>query len=426
MKYLSTRRKTEPQTFTECLLQGLALDGGLFVPERFPHYDLSNGNLNGVSPDASLATFAARVLQPFVDGSSLETTLTKICEAAFNFETPLKFLKKSDGTAVLELFHGPTAAFKDVAARFLATCIAEIGNPATVLVATSGDTGGAVAAAFNGKPGVQTVILYPKGKISARQEKQLTCWGTSVKAFALKGTFDDCQRVVKDALSDKGLNLKLHFISANSISIGRLLPQTAYHAHASLQYQKHFGKKPTLIIPTGNLGNATAAMWAKRAGFPIGKIILATNANPTIFDYFTNGKFEPGQTVSTLANAMDVSNPSNFERMIALYPNIQFLKDDVNAISISDHEISDLIKRGEKDYGEIFCPHTATALVAKEKLQIENALIIATAHPAKFESIVEPLIGKSVAVPPALAAVLGRPSVSIDIEPNLDALRTQL
>ncbi len=426
MKYISTKGKTKPHSFTECLIRGVAPDGGLFVPEKMPTYDLSSGTIEGLGPDADLAAFASLLLKPFVDESELAPHLEDICRDAFNFPTPLQYVKRSDGLAILELFHGPTAAFKDIGARFLAQCMSRLGKPATIIVATSGDTGGAVGAAFAEHPNMKVVILYPKGKISARQEKQLTTWGPNVRAFSVNGSFDDCQRIVKSALADATLTAKHRFVSANSISIGRLLPQMAYHAKASLDYQRHFKRRPTVIVPTGNLGNAVACLWAKRAGFPIEKVVLATNANRTIPDYFNSGNYSPGNTIATLANAMDVSAPNNFERLMALYPDIQFLKGDVTAFSVSDSEISDAIKRGGEAYDQVFCPHTATAVVAKEALQIEHALIVATAHPAKFESIVENLIGKTVAVPKALAEVLLRPSVSVSIDANLDALRGSL
>jgi threonine synthase len=426
MKFVSTKGNRSSLTFTECLLKGLAEDGGLFVPEKMPRFDLSSGTLPGLKPDAPLSDFAGKLLEPFVAGSELENHLSDICADAFNFPTPLQVLKKASNTAILELFHGPTAAFKDVGARFLAQCMVRMNRPATIIVATSGDTGGAVAAAFAPHPSLKVVILYPKGKISLRQEKQLTTWGPTVRAFSVRGSFDDCQRVVKAALASSQLQKENQFVSANSISIGRLLPQMSYHAKSSLEYVRHFSKKPTVIVPTGNLGNAVAAMWAKRAGFPIDKIVLATNENRTIPSFFDSGKYAPGTTISTLANAMDVSAPNNFERMLALYPDLHFLKDDVRAVSVSDQEISRAIEYGERDYGHVFCPHTATAIVAKEKLQVEHALIVATAHPAKFESIVEPLIGRSVEIPPALAAVLNRPSVSVEIAPELDALAKEL
>ncbi len=404
----------------------MAQDGGLFVPEKFPNFDLTC--FKGEEP---FDVFAARLLEPFVEGSKLESQISDITSQALNFKVPLKFLKSESGSAVLELFHGPTAAFKDVGARFLAQCQYQLGTEATIIVATSGDTGGAVASAFSEVEGQKVVILYPRGKISARQEKQLTNHGPRVKAFSVNGSFDDCQSVVKAALANEAFTSRHRLMSANSISIGRLLPQMAYHAKASLTYFEKTSKRPTVIVPTGNLGNAVAALWAKRSGFPIEHVIFATNANRTLADYFETGRFEPRQTLSTLANAMDVSNPSNFERLLDLYGiqaktaqdhGYSFLKKDVTALSVTDSEIKAAIRRGLQDDGEIWCPHTATAVVAREKLQVSHAIICATAHPAKFETIVEPLIGQPIEIPEALGRTLKGTSVSIDLEPQIENL----
>lgn len=436
MNFISTRNNSKPVDFTEALSRGLADDGGLFVPENFPHFkmdDFSREHL--ASGPVSFSEFATKVLFPFVAESKLETALHDICHDAFNFAIPLSFLKDDPKTAVLELFHGPTSAFKDVGARFLAQCQVRLESKGTVIVATSGDTGGAVASAFANQPGFQVVILYPKGKISGRQEKQLTSWGPSVRAYAVLGTFDDCQKLVKQALRDPALAKRHRFISANSISIGRLLPQMCYHAKASVDYLTQTGHRPTLIVPTGNLGNAVAALWAKRSGFPIDRVILATNSNRTLVDFFESGNYEPGATIATLANAMDVSAPSNFERLEHLYaptesgplhPSLHFLKQDVTAVSVTDTEIADAIKRGYSDSGHIWCPHTATAVVAKERQQVEHAIICATAHPAKFETIVEPLIGRTVPVPPNLAATLDGTSVSFELDANFDVFSAAL
>ncbi|CAN5704070.1 threonine synthase [soil metagenome] len=418
MKFISTRENSKKFDAPECLLQGLASDGGLFVPENFPVVNLSD-----YKSTMSMSEFGQKVLAPFFAETSLASKLEKICDQAFNFQVPLEKIAKSKGLSVLELFHGPTAAFKDVGARFLANALIELGTKATVIVATSGDTGGAVASAFANQPGFDVIILYPRGKISQRQEKQLTSWGPSVRAFSVNGTFDDCQRIVKAALADSKLSNDHSFISANSISIGRLLPQMVYHARASLQYKSSTEKNATLIVPTGNLGDAVAALWAKRSGFPIDKVILATNSNRTLIDFFETGMYETRPTIATLANAMDVSAPSNFERLVHLYPDFEALKKDVQAFSISDSEISKAIAHGLEDYGQIWCPHTATAVVAREKSQIENAILVATAHPAKFETIVEPLIQKSVPVPTKLAETLRGSSVSFDLESDFDSFK---
>jgi len=415
VKYTSTRDPSLSFSFSEALAQGLAPEGGLFIPEEFPSLDLSE-----FSVEQSYAEFAAKLLKPFLQGDLLQALLPEICQAAFNFPIPLRYRK--DDSAVLELFHGPTAAFKDVGARFLAECLMRTPSShlvRTVLVATSGDTGGAVAGAFFGKPGIEVYVLFPKGKISLRQEKQIACWGGNVRAFAVQGSFDDCQKIVKEALGDSLWRRKKEFLSANSISVGRLLPQMVYYAKSSLEYRKARGVVPGVIVPTGNLGNAVAALWAKRLGFPLGTVILATNANRSIGDYFASGVWEPRPTVTTLANAMDVGNPSNMERLRVLYPRLEDLKKDVATASVSDAEISEEIQRSFRENREIYCPHTATSLVAQRKMgEGGHWILVSTAHPAKFETIVEPLIGQSVPVPPALAALLQRPSVYEEIPPH--------
>lgn len=419
MKYISTRHQSDSLKFEEALGQGLAPDGGLYIPEVFPSLDISE-----FSPQMSSAEFGAKLLKPFLAGDRLQPQLPVICEAALNFPLPLRF--RSDQTAVLELFHGPTAAFKDVGARFLAECLtrnSSANHKRTVLVATSGDTGGAVAGAFFGKPDIEVFVLFPLGKISQRQEKQIACWGGNIHAFAVQGSFDDCQRVVKEALSDSQWKREKHFLSANSISIGRLLPQMIYYAKSSLEYQKSQGVIPGIIVPTGNLGNAVAALWAKRLGFPIGKVVFATNANRSIGDFFSSGIWKPNPTIATLANAMDVGNPSNMERLRALYPHLEDLKNEVASISVSDEGISDVIQTSFQATREVFCPHTATAIAARRQLGEGHWILVSTAHPAKFETIVEPRIGQKVPIPPSLATLLERPSVYQEMPAELSAFK---
>jgi threonine synthase len=398
MKYISTRGSSPAVSISQAMDAGLAPDGGLYVPEFFPIY--SGGDFDLV-----------KTLAPFFEGDPLAAHLKEICANAFNFPTPL-----NDG--VLELFHGPTAAFKDVGARFLAESQSRLSQrKRTVLVATSGDTGGAVAAAYHGRPHFEVIILFPKGMVSARQQQQLTCWGENIRAYAVKGTFDDCQRMAKDAFQDSRFK-NAGLTSANSINIGRLLPQMTYYARASVEYQKQHQKIPSFIIPSGNLGNAVAALWAKKMGFPIGQIVMATNANRAVPDYLQSGIITPHETISTLANAMDVGKPSNLERAIHLYPQIQDFRNDVSAISVSDEEIRNTIKKAAKE-GKVFCPHTATAVQVRESIPSDHWIVVATAHPAKFETIVEPLIGKKVEVPAVLTALLNKKSIYTEIGTNL-------
>jgi threonine synthase len=398
VKFISTRGQAPAVSVSQAMEAGLAPDGGLYVPESFPVFDFDRFQ--------SYPELAYRVLAPFFEGDPLAGKLEKICQHAFSFPIPLKDIDQT--TSVLELFHGPTSAFKDVGARFLAECLVELGGPMrTIIVATSGDTGGAVAAAFHGKPGVQVVILFPKDGVSERQKKQLTCWGDNIHSFAVQGDFDDCQKAVKQALSDENLRAKLNLSSANSISVGRLLPQATYYAMASLLHKNRHHSDPSFVIPSGNVGNAVAALWAKKMGFPIGKIVLATNANRVVPDYFHTKEWKPASSVATLANAMDVGNPSNMERVFNL-EKMGFDLKDVSSISVSDDQIRETIRAGEKRYGEIWCPHTATAVYARELLKdmAGEWIVVSTAHPAKFETIVEPLIGHKVEIPEALAKMM--------------------
>ena len=420
MKFVSTRGATEPVSFSEAVLAGLASDGGLFVPLEFPRLDARALE----QEPRDFPALAARVLAPFLVGDRLASELPTLCRAAFDF--PLVLDELRDRTALLELFHGPTAAFKDFGARFLAECLAAQppgdGRPLTVLVATSGDTGSAVAAAFWRRPGTRVAVLYPLGGVSARQEHQLTCWGDNVRSFAVRGTFDDCQRVVKAAFRDERMLREHRLTSANSINVGRLLPQMAYYCWASLTARLRSGDEAGFVIPTGNAGNAVGAFWAKRLGFPLGRIGLATNANRVIPDWFEDAAWHPRRSIATLANAMDVGDPSNMERLFHLYPDRAALLADACAVAFDDATIRDVIARGPADWGRVFCPHTATAVRLRERLGPGRWVVVATAHPAKFETIVEPLVGHPVEPPPSLAALLERPRQVTEIDPSIEAL----
>ncbi|MBV8855872.1 MAG: threonine synthase [Acidobacteria bacterium] len=419
MRYVSTRASSPPLGLSEAIQTGLAPDGGLYVPERFPTFEVED--FEGLE---SLADIAEKFLAPFFEGDELSVQLSDICREAFDFPVPLVELDET--TALLELFHGPTAAFKDVGARFLAACVSRLPGRRTVLVATSGDTGGAVAAAFAVRANAEVVILFPKGLVSPRQEKQLTCWGAGVRAFAVRGDFDDCQRIVKAAFADRQLNRAHGLLSANSINFGRLLPQAAYHAAASLWYLRRRGARAGLVVPTGNLGNAVAAFWARAAGLPVREIALATNANRAVPDYFDSGAWAARPTVRTLANAMDVGNPSNVERLLQLHPDFEELKTFARAFTVSDEEIKRTIEAEATTRGRVFDPHTAAAARVRARLASPHWVVVATAHPAKFESIVEPLVGREVETPPALAELLDKESVCEEIEPSLEALAKAL
>jgi threonine synthase len=384
--------------------------------------------VEGLGQERTTAGVAMRLLAPFFAGDELEPQLSAISKEAFDFPAPLRDLDRK--TAVLELFHGPTAAFKDFGARFLAATLSRLhpsdAHPLTVLVATSGDTGGAVAAAFAGRPGFEVIILYPKGMVSDRQERQLTCWGGNVRALRVRGDFDACQRLVKEAFADRSLRSQRQLTSANSISLGRLLPQMVYYAESSLEYERRHGVAPGYIVPSGNLGNVTACFWAQRIGLPIREIVLATNANPTLSHFVDSGLWEPGPTVSTLASAMDVGNPSNMERVVSLYGGQGAARATLRAFLVTDDEIRREIQHGPTQWGEIWDPHTATGVAVRERLISADWIIVSTAHPAKFEQIVEPLVGQSVEVPAVLAALLDRPCSYVEIEPKLEALKEAL
>lgn len=420
MKFVSTQDATLSASASEAMSRGLAPDGHLYVPESFP--TLRVEDFDGLD---TLAEIGARLLRPFFEGDPLQDQLPEICAEAFDFPVPLREL--TEDTSVLELFHGPTAAFKDIGARFLASCLsrinAEAEQPLTILVATSGDTGGAVAAAFHGKPHVEVFILYPKGRVSYRQERQLTCWEGNITTFAVRGVFDDCQRLVKQAFAHPWWRKHRRLSSANSINIGRLLPQMVYYAASALWRHRRSGEAPSYVIPSGNVGNACACVWARECGLPIDQIVLATNANRTITEFLETGEWAPRPTVATIANAMDVGAPSNMERLRHLWPDAALMREHLSARLVTDAQIRAQIKRGERVWQEVWCPHTACAVEVREAIADDRHwVIVATAHPSKFDVIVEPLIGHPIEVPPALAALLERPNFSIEVEADLEAL----
>jgi threonine synthase len=428
--FRSSRDPALTAGFSTALLQGLAPDGGLYVPCAWPR--LAPADFAGASEPAEVAV---PVLAPFVAGDPLEAALAVVAREAFDFPAPLVPLARDGRLAQLELFHGPTAAFKDFGARFLASCFARLrdraARPLTILVATSGDTGGAVAAAFHGRPGVAVAVLFPKGLVSPTQQRQLTCWGGNVRSLAVRGTFDDCQRLVKQAFTDPRLQARGALSSANSINLGRLLPQAVYYAAASLAVWRAHGERTSFVVPSGNLGNALACLWARRLGLPIGAVVLAHNANRSVPDYLESGRWEPRPSVATLASAMDVGDPSNMERLRVLFPEIEGLRTAVSAVSVDDEAIRARIRRGYQDLGQVWCPHTATAAEAWERLPEGQRrrgrwVLVATAHPAKFREIVEPLIGAPVAVPETLAKLFARPASCVEIDADLDALCTAL
>lgn len=417
MRYLSTHGGHETDLIG-AMLQGLAPDGNLYVPEELPRFD----------PDKIKGETAAQIgtelLAPFFAGSPLAVELDEICHDALNFPVPLEALSVERGVlAVLELFHGPTVAFKDVGARFLAAAVERAlpeldsidKRPLTILVATSGDTGGAVAAAFEKRQGMRVGVLFPRDQVSPRQQHQLTCWGDNVRSFEIDGTFDDCQAMVKAVFTDPVVGERHRMSAANSINIGRLLPQVVYHAAASLWHQRARGTPASFIVPAGNLGNALACIWARAMGMPINSIVLATNANRTIPDFLATGDWQPRPSIHTLASAMDVGDPSNMERLRYLIPDFGDLRREVEAYPVEDAAIREQIVKDFNRFERFWCPHTATALWVYDHLPLarregDSWIVVATAHPAKFDNIVEEVVGRSVPVPPELAALLELPT----------------
>ena len=427
MRFTSTRHNAPAASFSEAVVNGIAPDGGLYLPAEWPQADL-----NAFGDASDLAGIGARFIAPFVAGDRLESKLPDITRDAFNFPAPIVPLTKDERLSVLELFHGPTAAFKDFGARFLAATMARArasSDPLLqILVATSGDTGGAVAAAFHNRPGIGVSVLFPKGLVSPTQERQLACWGGNVHSFSVRGTFDDCQRMVKDAFADSQLRARMQLSSANSINLGRLLPQAVYYAATSLAIWRKHGEKAAFVVPSGNLGNVMACFWARKIGLPIGDIVLAHDVNRAVPDYFETGEWKPRASIATLASAMNVGNPSNMERVRTVFPNIDDLRNAATVYSVDDEAIRSRIRTDFDRYGQVWCPHTAVAAEVYERLPAERRakgrwVLVSTAHPAKFREIVEPLIGREVAVPEALARLFARPVACTEIDASLPALR---
>ena len=429
--FASSRGAAPPVQLSEAIARGLAPDGGLYVPARLPAVDR-----DALAGAAGLPQIARAALAGFFAGDRLRPLLGEIADASLDVPAPTTLVEACpDPLFALELHHGPTAAFKDFGARFLAESLQRLesgaSQPLTILVATSGDTGGAVAAAFHRRPWVRVVILYPAGRVSPRQEQQLTCWGGNVSSLRVAGTFDDCQRLVKEAFGDAVLGRRHRFSSANSINVGRLLPQMVYYAASSLEVERRTHGEPSYIIPAGNLGNACAAVWARALGFPIGRIILAHNVNRTVPDYLKTGEWRPRPSIGTIASAMDVGNPSNMERLRARYPTLPEIREQLSADSVDDATIRARIGDDFMHYGREWCPHTATAAEVYGRLSGEERrarpwVLVATAHPAKFNEIVEPIIGKKVTVPASLERLLRLPQHAVNLPPTLEALAAAL
>ena len=424
MRYYSTRNKNESFSFAAASLAGLAPDGGLFVPEEVPQ--LKTAAISSLGKMA-YPEIAFEIIAPWVEDDIPKAVLSDMLQSAYPFSAPLV---NAGDRFVLELFHGPTAAFKDFGARFMARAFSYLrrgeDKPLKILVATSGDTGGAVADGFFGVEGITVTVLYPKGRVSSLQERQIAGLGGNTSAIAVEGSFDDCQRLVKQAFADTDLKKKFVLSSANSINISRLIPQAVYYASAA-------GGAPegTFSVPSGNFGNLTAGLYAWKMGAPIGKFIAATNINKTVPDYLESGSYEERLSKATLSNAMDVGAPSNFERMAAHFSWDQ-MRDIIMGASVSDSETKETISGVFARCGYYLDPHSAVAWKAADKLREAGKLakektlaIFSTAHPAKFAETVEPLTGP-VPVPPSLQKAMERTVKAKTIPTDPEALKDAL
>ncbi len=412
MKYYSTRHIAPKATLQEAVIKGLAPDRGLYMPEKINRLPADFFNEIG---NLSLTDIAKVVAEKFFGEDIDKEQLNTIAIEALNFDIPLK--KLEEGVYVLELFHGPTFAFKDVGARFMSRMLSYFVQEQhlenmKVLVATSGDTGSAVANGFLGVEGIQVFVLYPSGKVSEIQEAQFTTLGQNVVALEIDGTFDDCQALVKSAFMDEELNRKMYLTSANSINIARFLPQSIYYFYAYAQLAKQQPVDNVVVsVPSGNLGNLAAGLFAKRMGLPVKRFIAANNRNDVFFQYLDTGNYEPRASIQTIANAMDVGAPSNFERILDLYDQShEAIKQDISGNTYSDVEIKNTIRTVYEKTGYLLDPHGACAYQAlkDEKKPDETGVFLASAHPAKFKETVEECIGSTIEIPQRLSAFMRR------------------
>ncbi len=427
MTFVATNDPELQVSPSDAMRLSLAPGGGLFAPAEFPRLDMTS------EPPATPADAAAQLLGAlFADDPILAPATPALCADAFSPPLRLSAPQAPGRPWMLELFHGPTGAFKDFGARFLAAALPTLDpdGQRVILVATSGDTGGAVGCAFEGRPRTRVVILYPDGGVSPFQERQLTCWGENVHAFRVAGDFDACQALVKAAFADKALKGRHGLASANSINLGRLAPQAGYFAWAAAQIFAQTGRPASVIVPTGNLGNALGCLWARAMGAPIGDVIMAVNANRTLAEWSRTGAYEPRTSVRTLANAMDVGAPNNFARLEALLAASGANRGRIEALSVSDLEIRGQIARSFAETGEILCPHTAVGVQAYWALPaaMRDApwIVAATAHAYKFREVVEPTIGQDVPRPAAFDDIEARTTRMTPLEPQLDALSAAL
>lgn len=431
MKYYSTARSSQPVSLAQAVVMGLAPDKGLYMPERIER--LPEDFFREIG-SMDFHEISCRVARSFFGEDIPGADLDSIVRDTLSFDTPVAPVH--DNIYSLELFHGPTLAFKDVGGRFMARMLSYfiardgVGGKVTVLVATSGDTGSAVANGFLGVEGIDVVVLYPKGKVSEIQEKQFTTLGRNITALEVDGDFDDCQRLVKSAFLDADLAANMKLTSANSINVARFLPQSFYyfHAYAQLLREDKAGEL-VVCVPSGNLGNLTAGLFAHRMGLPIKRFIAANNRNDVFLRYLKTGKYDPQGTIATIANAMDVGDPSNFARILDLYggshPKISAL---ICGCSYDDHRIREAVKTVFDKYGYLLDPHGACGYMALRDglLPGETGLFLETAHPAKFLDTVQPIIGRPVEIPERLQRFMRGNKKSIEISNNFTAFKSYL
>lgn len=432
--FYSTRHQSPSADLRTAVMQGLPDDNGLYMPSEIGR--LPDDFFDRL-PHLSFADMSFEVAQCLLQDSIEADNLRRIVRDAINFDAPL--VPVHDNIACLELFHGPSLAFKDFGARFMARIMAHFVKQSErklyILVATSGDTGGAVAQGFLGTPGIEVIILYPSGKISHRQEMQLTALGNNIRALEINGTFDDCQQLVKTAFLDTDLRQKLQLSSANSINLARLIPQAFYYVWAYAQVIGR-GRKAVFCVPSGNFGNLCAGLLAKKIGLPVHKFVAANNANDVFTTYHHTGIFSPRPSVKTLSNAMDVGNPSNLQRIQDLYGNsLEAINRDIAAYSFSDAQTMECIKSVYSLYNYLMCPHTAVGYLGLTQYFAENGIdkadnyqgiFLGTAHPVKFYDIVEPALGITIPVPESLQVLLKKEKVAHQLGTNFNELKAYL
>lgn len=424
MKYYSTEGKAPNVSLQEAVVKGLAPDKGLYMPEKIKQLPAS---FYDAIHEKSFHEIAYAVADAFFGEDVEANTLKKLVEETLNFDVPVVHV--NDNIYTLELFHGPTLAFKDVGGRFMARLLSyfiekEGQEDVKVLVATSGDTGSAVANGFLGVKGIHVYVLYPKGKVSAIQESQFTTLGQNITAIEVDGTFDDCQALVKTAFLDNELNQKLNLTSANSINVARFLPQSFYYFYAYAQLKKK-GKGDNVVfaVPSGNFGNITAGLIAKRMGLPVKRFIAANNENDIFYQYLQTAEYNPRPSVQTIANAMDVGNPSNFVRVLDLYDkSLNNIKEDVSASRYSDDEIRTIVKSTFDATGYLLDPHGACGYQALVDSLVDDevGVFFETAHPAKFKETVEIIIEKEVQIPAKLQAFMKGEKLSLAMNNNFE------